>query len=193
MNTATESPFLGLIDFGFQKGFLKENVMFQVVTQFMRPKRSLRVVFQPVAEWNDPEGDAYRMKLFFTFWSTIRDRYPNAWNAALANRGGQLLMKATMLTLQKYVFVRFAGSMPTRQRKGEQSPVTSSEELSRSVEDELYHLPEEFFTKSWTRTDIDTSDGRTMLFEQMSKVILNLGKNVASYQLFKQSKSDSSS
>jgi hypothetical protein len=192
-NNAEGSPFLGLIDFGFQKGFLKENVMFQVMTQFMRPARSLRSVFQSVPEWNDPDGDTFRMQMFFTFWITIRDQYKDAWNGAVANRGGQLLMKATMLTLQKYVFGRFAADMPKRQRKGEKSPVSSAEELSRSVADELYHLPEEFFTRRWTRTDIDTSDGRSMLHEQITKVIQGLGRNVANFQLFKQSKSDAAS
>lgn len=187
INTDGESPFNGLIDFGFQKGFLKENVMFQVVSAFMRPKRGLKSVFQSVQSWDD---DGYRMMLFYAFWRKISDLYPNAWAAAVASKGGQLLMKATMLVLQKYLFERFAANMPARQRKGEPSPVSTVDELERSIADELYYLPEEFFTRSWSRTDLDTSDGRAMLLEQVQKVVQNLGKNVANFQLFKQSKSD---
>jgi hypothetical protein len=83
--------------------------------------------------------------------------------------------------------------MPKRSRKGQVSPIANPEELEQSVRDELYYLPEEFFTKKWNRTDIDTSDGRSMLNEQITKVIQGQGRNIGNMQLFKASKSDSSS
>jgi hypothetical protein len=188
LNTRPGSPFEGHIDFGLGQGFLKENAMFQVVSKFLRPKRAYRAVFAGVSEWED---DDYKMLLFFSLWQTIRDRYPSAWNSAVASQKGQILMKATMLVLQEYLLDQFAGDMPKRMRKGELSPVSTVDEFTTSIRDELTFLPEEFFTKKWNRTDIDTSDGRTMLKEQISKVVQNLGKNVGNMQLFQKSKSDS--
>jgi hypothetical protein len=190
LNNSELSPFVGLIDFGFQKGFLKENVMFQVVNQFMRPPRSLKSVYSSVSEW---EEDEYRINLFFRFWATVKSIYPNAWSNAVKDAGGQLLMKATMLTLQRYIFSQFAADMPKRSRRGQGSPIANAEEFEQSVKDELFYLPEEFFTRKWNRTDIDTSDGRAMLNEQITKVIQGQGRNIGNMQLFKSSKSDSSS
>jgi hypothetical protein len=190
INNSEVSPFMGLIDFGFQKGFLKENVMFQVVSKFMRPPRTLRSVYAGVGEWDD---DDYRMNLFFRFWSTVKSIYPKAWDAAVRDGGGQILMKATMLVLQGYIFSQFAADMPKRSRKGQVSPIANPEEFEQSVRDELYYLPEEFFMRKWNRTDIDTSDGRSMLNEQITKVIQGQGRNIGNMQLFKASKSDSSS
>jgi DGQHR domain-containing protein len=190
LNNSESSPFVGLIDFGFQKGFLKENVMFQVVNQFMRPPRSLKSVYSSVLEWED---DDYRINLFYKFWATVKSVYPNAWANAVKDAGGQLLMKATMLTLQRYIFSQFAADMPKRSRRGQGSPIANAEEFEQSVKDELFYLPEEFFTRKWNRTDIDTSDGRAMLNEQITKVIQGQGRNIGNMQLFKSSKSDSAS
>lgn len=190
LNTSDDSPFKGLIDFGFGQGFLKENAMFQIVSRFMRPKKAHRTVFANVKQWED---DAYRLELFFCFWNTIKERYASAWDSAIAANRGQLLFKATMLVVQNYVFDQFASDMPKRIRKSQESPITDPSEFRSSVEDELHFLPEEFFTRAWNRTDIDTSDGKAMLQEQITKVIQSQGKNIGNMQLFKTSKSDSSS
>lgn len=190
LNTEADSPFVGLIDFGFGSGFLKENAMFQVVSKFMRPKRGHKSIFDGVDAWGE---DSYRLELFYAFWSKIKERYPAAWDEAIKDQRGQLLFKATMLVLQGYVFDQFASEMPKRIRKGDPSPVSSVEEFESSVADELHFLPEEFFTKKWSRTDIDTSDGRAMLQEQITKAVQNGGKNIGNMQLFKSSKSDAAS
>src|SRR5690606_32840976 len=101
INTDPESPFRGLINFGFTdtSAFIPENVMFQVVSKFMKPARRFRAVFNETPEWSDPQ---YRMRAFFVLWTAIKDMYPAAWEEA--QRWGQqgnppkpIFMKATML------------------------------------------------------------------------------------------------
>lgn len=189
INTDEQSPFRGMIDFGFKSAsaFIPENVMFQVVSKFMKPAKRFRLVFNDVTEWNqDPD---FRMKAFFTVWGAIKHRYPNAWAKGQANgpKGDHhpLFMKATMLVLQELLFERFALDMPKRKQTNKNSPFSDLNDLQSSVEAELHYLPEEFFTRTWMETGLDTSERRGFLLGQMKAAIDKLGEKIGTLALFK--------
>ena len=55
INTDTESPFRGYISFGLRdgEGFIKENVMDQVIKKFMNPGRQFKTLFIDFEDWFD--------------------------------------------------------------------------------------------------------------------------------------------
>jgi hypothetical protein len=49
----------------------------------------------------------------------------------------------------------------------------------------LENLPSKFFTQPWKAKQIDTSEGRKMLYEEMSKAWENAGRNIGNQKLFR--------
>ncbi len=184
-NTDTQSPFYQLIDFGFGGGFIPENVAYQLVGKFVKLPRKYRLLFDKVEQWkNDPSYD-YRLGLFYTLWGVVKRKYPTAWNKAVSARGGQILMKASMLVLQELVMDRLNTSMPGRAAKTEPSPLADPLDFATAVESELFFLPEEFFTREWTEKGLDTSERRKFLRSQMDEAITKAGSGLGYLPLFR--------
>jgi hypothetical protein len=183
-NTAPSSPFRNLVDFGLGEtsAFLPENVMFQVIKAFVRPNRKYRML-STGPHWS---SDDAKLELFFAMWSAIAECYPVAWKAGVDNRGGQLFMKVTMLILQRFLFDDFVRDLPKRrQTEADWHPFASAEFLKESVKGSLYHLPENFFTKKWSETGLDTSERREFLYGQMEQAVQKFGAKIGTLPLFK--------
>jgi hypothetical protein len=53
------------------------------------------------------------------------------------------------------------------------------------VRSTLKNLPPTFFSKEWKQKQMDTSEGRELLYEEMGKVWENAGRNMGNMRLFK--------
>ena len=183
------SPFVGLIDFGLDgSGFLKENVIYQVVSKFVKMPRKYRSLYTDVPQWTSGELDD-RLPIFFAFWSAIRERYLNAWNEAMEREEGQIFYKASMLVLQDFLLDYLVQVMNLNRTIGKASPFFDLEDLRSVVKVGLSDLPEKFFTTEWQVKQIDTSDGRKFLRAQLQEVIDSQGEKMGAKALFRKPRS----
>lgn len=191
INTDTNSPFQGLINFGLEqdRGIIPENVMYQVVRKFIKPNAKYNTNFNLVEDWKNDSGNyEYRLKMFFTFWHAIKNRYPNAWNNALYTTNKQLLQKVSMLVLQEILFNKIDSAMPIYIDNGLTLPFENEDALTSQINIHLKDLPEEFFTKEWTEKGLDTSTGQQLLREQIEKAIWKKGEKIGQLLIFRAKK-----
>lgn len=186
-NTAEESPFRGLLDFGLNdsRSFIPENVAHQLIGRFVKPTKRLKLLFKDVPTWLDDKDFNFRLGMFYVFWQAIKEKYPTAWQKAVEQRGGQIFMKATMVVLQEMVLDKLNIAMPGRAANGDPSFLADADELGRAVTSNLYFLPEEFFLRDWSETGLDTSERRRFLRLQMEEAVVKGGKKIGHLQLFK--------
>ncbi|MFD6677805.1 hypothetical protein ACFWDA_26150 [Rhodococcus zopfii] len=187
MHTDPNSPFRDLIDFGLGGGgFLKENVAFQVVSRFVNMNRKYRLLYKDIPAFEQKSDD--RLQYFYAFWSGIRARYENVWNQGVSQGGNQLFQKAGLLVLQEFALdqlVQYANM--ANQMHGSSSPFVHLDSLGSAVESLLQFLPPDFFLTEWQEKQIDTSNGRAFLRQQMMLTYQNQGKFFRNQQLFKKS------
>lgn len=187
MNNNTSSPFKGLIDFGLRDdvGFIPENVAYQVVSAFMKPPKNYKLLIKDVEPWEDSD-ESYKMGLFFAFWKAVATTYPNAWaEGQKKNSNRQIFYKATMLCLQEYLLETMVKAMPSRLQKKQGSFFNDPKELESEVRSNLYFLAEEFFTREWTETGLDTPERRRFLKSQIEEAISKQSQKIGLMALFK--------
>jgi DGQHR domain-containing protein len=186
INTDAASPFCGLIDFGLagERGFIKENVAYQLVDAFVSMPRRYRALHENVEHW--ARGDkADRLTTFYAFWAAVKDAYPNAWGQGIKDGGGQIFMKVAMLALQSFILDNLLTLNNMLRKQGHPAPFADNEDLSEYVASVIEDLPEEFFTREWTEKQIDTVPGRKMLRTTIQEVIDSSGANLGNRTLFK--------
>lgn len=188
INTAPASPFKDLIDFGLGgSGFIKENVAYQLVSKFVNMPRKYRSLYGDLPAWQQKTDD--RLDYFYVFWTAIKERYSEAWEAGVAAGGGsqlhQIFYKASMLVLQDLLLDFLVQLMNVRRVEGKSSVFADFDELSQYITASLADLPPQFFTMEWQVKQIDTSEGRSFLRDQMQKAKDNQGKFLGNQQLFK--------
>jgi DGQHR domain-containing protein len=192
-NTDAASPFKDLIDFGFadSSAFLPENVMFQVIAAFVDMPRKYRMLYKEVSEWTGDAHYDYRLSLFYHLWDAVRDKYPQAWESGIhasledvKNGARQIFMKASVLVLQTLLLDGLVQDQPKRTMRNELSPLGDPDTLYQEIKSALYFLPEEFFTRVWLEKQLDTTERRSFLYEQMKLAIRNQGKKLGYQPLF---------
>jgi DGQHR domain-containing protein len=195
-NTDDASPFKGSIDFGFvgSAAFLPENVMFQVIAAFVDMPRKYRMLYAGIANWTGDTHYDYRLTLFYRLWEAVRDKYSQAWEKGIRasdddvkSGGRQIFMKASMLVLQRLLLDGLVQDQPKRAARSEPSPLSDPDILYQEITSSLYFLPEEFFTRVWVEKQLDTSDRRGFLYQQMRLAIQNQGYKTSHQQLFRNS------
>lgn len=187
MNNNVASPFKGLVDFGLRDdlGFIPENVAYQVVSAFMKPPKNYKLLVKDVAPWEDSDSE-FKMSLFFAFWAAVATTYPNAWADGQKKKGNrQIFYKATMLCLQEYLLETMVKAMPSRLQKKQGSFFNEPKELESEVRSNLYFLSEEFFTREWTETGLDTPERRRFLKSQIEEAISRQSQKIGAMALFK--------
>lgn len=188
INTDEKSPFKQLVDFGFREatGFIPENVIFQVAKKFMKPPKRFALLFKDVESWND---DKSRLELFFALWDAVKAKYPQAWQNGIDNKENrQIFYKATMFCTLDLLFESLTKGMPKKAMKNEPSPFSDIEELKEEVSAALHFLPQDFFTKEWQETGLDTKERRDFLKGQMEQAINKQGEKLGTIQLFRKNK-----
>lgn len=183
-NADPSSPFRDLIDFGLGgSGFLKENVMYQLVSRFVNMPRKYRVLYKDITAFQ--QRDDGRLDYFYAFWSAIRERYQQAWDAGTQAGGTQFFMKASMLVLQEFILDFLVQVMTVRDMEGKPSPLTDFDDLKDLVKASVRYLPDEFFTLEWQEKQLDTSERRAFLRGQMEVAVRNQGKFLGNQLLFR--------
>jgi DGQHR domain-containing protein len=187
INTDEESPFRGLIDFGLagDSGFIKENVAYQLVDNFVSMPTRYRALGKDIPVWEAKEDKAARLPAFYAFWAAIKSVYANAWADGVANGGGQFFMKVALLTLQSFILDNLLTLNNLLRKQGKEPPFANLAELADHVASTIEDLPEEFFTREWMEKQIDTVPGRKMLRASIQEVIDAGGKNLGNRTLFK--------
>jgi len=188
INTDDNSPFKGLVDFGLagDTGFIKENVAYQLVDNFVSMPARYRALGEGVPAW-DRKGDKIdRLPTFYAFWHAIMNSYPNAWSDGVEARGKcQFFMKVSMLTLQSFVLDNLLTINNVLRRQDQPPPFEDLNALGDHVVSTIEDLPEEFFMREWTEKQMDTSQGRRILRAAIQEVIDARGKNLGNRSLFK--------
>ncbi|WP_157971546.1 ParB N-terminal domain-containing protein [Halorussus litoreus] len=186
MHRNPDSPFANLIDFGLEdsQGVIDENVAHQVVMDFVKMGSKFRPLYADVDDWDpDPEFD-YRLKTFYAFWRAIKEVYQDAWEEAVEEGEGQILQKVTLLQLQELVLERLKPlNRLYTDELGKDQLFANHENLEGAVENTLEDLPEEFFTREWQMSGLDTSDGHDLFKEQMEKAMS--GAQIGKLKLFR--------
>ena len=190
MNTSPHSVFRGLINFGFSKPgeIIPENVADQLVRSFMKmPRKRYASLMDPVSErWNEPDE---RLRIFFDFWKAVKTVYADAWGEAVAaakeqKEQKQIFKKVALITLQRFLLDRFTTALPYRSRAA--SPPFMDEETTKEmVISTLENLPSKFFMLEWKMKQMDTSAGREILYDEMSKAWGGQGRNIGHLKLFR--------
>jgi DGQHR domain-containing protein len=179
VNTDSESPFYGLINFGLrgEAGPLDDNVMDQVVTAFVKLPRKYALLTKGVFDW---DSISYRLSLFYALWDAVRSMYPAAWQKGI-DGDGQLFYKVALLKLQDYILETLKSALAYLP----ESPFSSPERLRGDVVTALERLPEAFFLREWQVKSLDTRDGHDFFLRQIREVIEGDGKNIGNRRLFK--------
>jgi hypothetical protein len=188
MNSESDSPFKGLIDFGLdgsKNSPISENVAFQVAIKFMRPNKKYRLIYKDVPDWDQGNDYSFRLKLFFALWRGVKNTYPNAWAKAASGSSKQILQKVSLINLQEYLFDVFAKDMPRRMKKNEPSPFVDAATLEEEVTLQLTYLHEDFFLKEWKIKGLDTSRGHKTFREDLEKAIHNQSQNLGNIRIFR--------
>lgn len=188
MNNSPQSVFRGLIDFGFRNEgeIIPENVADQLVRSFMKmPRSRYASLTDPVRErWDDVEQ---RLRIFFELWKAVKTVYDDAWNEALEcakeRNQKQIFTKVALLTLQKFLLDRFVTALPYR-AQGASAPFQDEGSTKEMVVSTLKNLPSKFFMQEWKMTQMDTSAGRDLLYDQMSKAWDNQGETLGILRCF---------
>jgi hypothetical protein len=186
INTDAASPFRDLLDFGLGAGgFIKENVAYQLVSKFVNMPRKYRILYKEIPAWQQPSDE--RLNYFYTFWTAIKDRYSVAWEEGIVAKGSQLFYKAAMLVLQEFILDFLVQVMNVRRVEGKPSLFADLDELRQYVQASLADLPPEFFTLAWQEKQLDTTERRAFLRNQVEIAVRNQGKFLGNQQLFKKS------
>jgi hypothetical protein len=189
LNNDPRSAFQGRIDFGFSEPgtIIPENVADQLVRGFMKmPKSRYKQLTTPLGEdWTDVEP---RMQRFFWFWAAIKNEYAGAWadaeRMADDRKKAQLFQKVALITLQTFILDNLVKALPF-QPAGAEAPLKSQTRIEEVVKASLTYLPAEFFVKEWRMKQIDTSEGRKLLYAFMEQVSNNQGKLDGRMRLYK--------
>lgn len=186
INTDSASPFKDLLDFGLGAGgFIKENVAYQLVSKFVNMPRKYRILYKDIPAWQQSSDE--RLNYFYAFWDAIKGRYSVAWEEGVAAKGSQLFYKAAMLVIQEFILDFLVQVMNVRRVEGKPSPFADLDEFRQYVQASLADLPPEFFTMEWQEKQLDTTERRTFLRNQMEIAVRNQGKYIGIQQLFKKS------
>ncbi|MFV1362539.1 DGQHR domain-containing protein [Mycolicibacterium elephantis] len=185
VNTDAASPFRGLISLKLEGDTapIDDNVMDQVVSRFVKlPKTYDSLKKDLDFDWDRTKNYDRKLELFYSLWSAVRDQFPNAWDIAKSGpKQGQLFQKVALLQLQEYVL----GLLKQVVLFQEESPLSSPESLYADTRTSVKRIPEEFFLKEWKKKGLDTTPGRSLWLEQLTKVVAADGKNLGNFQLFK--------
>jgi len=181
-DTSPKSPFAGLVDYGGavgeQTGAFKYKSLHDVIRNFLDLDRNYQSLTEDVDEWDSDEDFTYRMDRFYIFWDEIQTQYNDLWNDAISAIDGeefddkpeQFFYKVTMTQLQEYVLDHMNRIDDFYRGRLDAGPILSTEENIRdSVEDAVSGLDAQFFRREWEVKSLDTSDGRELFQQQLSK------------------------
>lgn len=193
MHRHDDSPFQGLVHFGLpdSHGIIKEGVAFNLVRSFVTLGDSYRRLYNSVDDWEDDPDYDYRFQTFLVFWNAITGAYADAWEAALApdatKTERQIIQKIALDILQEFVLDRLKLLNTALMAENSESALFADHDaLASGVKMVLTDLPEEFFTRQWTETSLNTHQGREFFREQMDKAANDY--QIGSMTLFKQTK-----
>lgn len=181
-DTSAKSPFIGLVDYGGavgeQTGAFRYKNLHDVIESFMGLDSRYSSLVEGIDEWETDDDYTYRMSRFYIFWDEIRNQYQDLWDDAIAARQGeefedkpeQFIFKVTMIQLQEYVLDHFAHIDDFYRGRLDEGPILQDEEnIREAVEDAVEELDAQFFRREWEVTSLETSDGRELLQQQLSK------------------------
>lgn len=182
-DTSPQSPFAGLVDYGGavgeQTGVFRYKNLHNVIQNFISLENRYGELVDDIDEWNADEDFAYRMERFYIFWDEIKNQYSELWEDAVKakqeeqefdDKPEQFLLKVTMTQLQEYILDHMSHINDFYIDRLDEGPILSEEEnIREAVEDAIDELDSQFFRREWEVSSLDTTDGRELLQQQLSK------------------------
>lgn len=185
VHTDADSPFRTLISLKLEGDVapIDDNVMDQVVSRFMKMPKTYESLKKGLDfDWDKTQNYESKLALFYSLWSAVRDEFPAAWEKAKSGPGnGQLFQKVALMQLQEFVL----GLLKQVVLFQQSSPLANPDSLYADTRKALQRIPEDFFLKEWKKKGLDTTPGRTLWLEQLTKVVAADGKNLGNFTLFK--------
>jgi hypothetical protein len=180
------SPFAELVDMGVGQGRDPERVgygaMKRVAKVWHRAGRnSLTQIAKQLFESNNATHARARWRIdriwfdfFAGFWSALRDHYPDSlWKRSEENN---LLIGASLWALQEALLIEADGQMPSHWKvpseiTADQRQGVLMDRLLEVVRTSLVYLPAEMWTIPWTKSSLDTNQGRDEVRDLFRKLI----------------------
>lgn len=115
------------------------------------------------------ENDDALLEFFFTLWSSIRELWPELWNAE-----SKLLQKVGIVSMTMFVIEDL---VPLADRGD--IDLSSPTEVRAEIEDNIFgYLLPDFWQHDWTARSLDTSAGRQLVVDALKQVRRNLRRNI---------------
>jgi hypothetical protein len=172
INTDSDSPFSGMIDFEVEgsTGFLQFPGMARLARDFQNLPRSHSILL-PDGTWNSVDGDW--IDHFFAFWTGIRTYFEEAdarlWRKPSADNPNNLLKIVTLQELQGLMFDNWADSRMIR--------LKTTAETTDKAKMFWTDFPATFFTDEWRQKGLQTSVGRRIIRDAITETRRNIGRS----------------
>jgi hypothetical protein len=203
-----QSPFHQMINYeekvGEQTGSIGFRDLYTIMNRFVDMKGGHHALYEDIDEWDDVR---YRIGKFYTFWTAIKEHYPDLWeDAEKSEEGdytgddhpGQFFRKDAMRVLQEYILERLVDKQKSRKEVLEELG-----EVDDSVKDDLWELiledddifteeiqnvlddlPEDFYRKKWQTSGLSTSENRNNFKEELKKAADTTPKGLPKLRIF---------
>lgn len=119
-----------------------------------------------IAQKNLPDlrDDDALLEFFFTMWSTVKEKWPDLWQA-----GSSLLSKVGVVTLTTFIIEDL---VPLADR--DIVNLADPESAEKAVSDILDNLTPDFWKMEWTAKSLDTSGGRQVVVDSLIQIRRNI-------------------
>lgn len=137
-------------------------------TNLVRPA-SIEVALSSISQKNLPglDNDDSLTGFFFATWQPIKDKWPELWND-----GSKLLGKVGLVTMTQFL-VDDMTPLIDRYMVDPTDPDSVTEEVSHILE----HIDPRFWSSDWTESSLDTTAGRRIVVEALTKMRRNLAQD----------------
>jgi hypothetical protein len=168
MDSDSDSPFKGIIYHPWLPNVVQKQLKDALAESLQSAwrnansaDRDIGTLFRDAVPWEKDENE-FRLKAFFTFWTSIKNSFPTEW----ATVGSPLWFKVSLLTLQDFIRKKM-NEQVTLWTDSKKHPFEDLVSLGQFADRILRSFPADFF-REWAYTPDDTDQGRTELMAYMT-------------------------
>jgi len=203
-----QSPFHQMINYeekvGEQTGSIGFRDLYTIMNRFVDMKGGHHALYEDIDEWDDVR---YRIGKFYTFWTAIKDHYPDLWeDAEKAQEGNyteddhpkQFFRKDAMRVLQEYILERLVDKQKSRKevleelgevddsvKEGLWELILEDDDIfTEEIQNVLDDIPEDFYRKKWQTSGLSTSENRNNFKEELKKAADTTPKGLPKLRIF---------
>jgi hypothetical protein len=190
---------------GEQTGSIGFRDLYRIMNRFVDMKGGHHALYEDVDEWDKDER--YRIRKFYTFWTAIKEQYPDLWeDAEKAQEGNytgddypeQFFRKDAMRVLQEYILERIVDRQKSRREVLEELDevdesvkddvreliIKDDSNFTEEIQNVLDEIPAEFYRKKWQTSGLSTSENRNNFKEELKKAADTSLKGLPKLRIF---------